>query len=650
MAGDQERLVVMLEARIRDFEKNMQKAAGSADRSYDRMRRGSRSATRQMERDMIRSTSRINRALASTSSKIGLFAKSFTLGAIGGGSVAGLVSTVRGVVSELSEMGKQMDRVGLSAKAFQELRFGFELAGVSQSDFVTGMEQFTKRIGEATMGTGRLAQTLKANGVEIRNNRGEIKSTEELLREYAELIRNAGSEQEMMTLATEAFGRGGASFVNALRNGEQGLRDMAKAADDAGGTIDEKLIRKAEELDDQWASMWRNFEINAKSSILNVVSAIERMGGWIDALERKLGQAGNSSFAKWLADKTGASDAIIVPGEGVYRPGDEFSPSARVAQAFKGQMQEADADLVAALKERYGKALGEASGGARRTVLPTTGAGGGGGGGRSRNAEAEAALRQAEAVQRLIDALQEELSLIGATDLERDVSNNLRRAGAAATDEQKAKIAALVTALHAEAEAQREATEAADMYREIAGGALSDLRSALSDGKLEWEELADVALNALDRIIDKILDELLDAMSQVGGSGAGGILGFLGSLFGGGSGFVPTPGAGLWADGTANTGGRRGEPRGIVHGQEAVIPLPSGGKVPVQISAPGSPAAANTNYAPTYNITVNGDGMSAKDIGREVASQISEYDRRVAPHTARKAVVTGRHYGMPGLG
>ena len=94
MAGDQERLVVMLEARIRDFEKNMQKAAGSADRSYDRMRRGSRSATRQMESDMVRSTSRVNRALASTSSQIGLFAKSFALGAIGGGSVAGLVSTV----------------------------------------------------------------------------------------------------------------------------------------------------------------------------------------------------------------------------------------------------------------------------------------------------------------------------------------------------------------------------------------------------------------------------------------------------------------------------------------------------------------------------------------------------------------------------
>ena len=64
--GDAERLVVLLEARIRDFEKNMAKADGTATRSYDRMRRGSRSATRQMEQDMARSTGRINQMIAST--------------------------------------------------------------------------------------------------------------------------------------------------------------------------------------------------------------------------------------------------------------------------------------------------------------------------------------------------------------------------------------------------------------------------------------------------------------------------------------------------------------------------------------------------------------------------------------------------------
>src|SRR5690606_16551791 len=113
-------------------------------------------------------------------------------------------------------------------------------------------------------------------------------------------------------------------------------------------------------------------------------------------------------------------------------------------------------------------------------------------------------------------------------------------------------------------------------------GVLGDLKSALDDGKLEWEELADVALNALDKIIDKLLDDLLDAIFQVGsasrGGGGGGILGFLGSLFGGGRSVDPWAGLRSF-DGGGSTGfgprvggvdGKGGFPA-ILHPNEVVI-------------------------------------------------------------------------------
>ena len=77
--GDAERLVVLLEARIRDFEKNMQKASGTAGKSYAGMRRDSKTATSRMESDMVRSTNSVNRVLSATSTKIGGFGKSLTL-------------------------------------------------------------------------------------------------------------------------------------------------------------------------------------------------------------------------------------------------------------------------------------------------------------------------------------------------------------------------------------------------------------------------------------------------------------------------------------------------------------------------------------------------------------------------------------------
>ena len=84
MADDAgERLVVMLEARIADFEKRMKQAERTGTRSYQQLAAGSSRATRNMEQDMLRSTAAINRSLAQTSTQIGSFAKAFAVGFVG---------------------------------------------------------------------------------------------------------------------------------------------------------------------------------------------------------------------------------------------------------------------------------------------------------------------------------------------------------------------------------------------------------------------------------------------------------------------------------------------------------------------------------------------------------------------------------------
>ena len=108
--------------------------------------------------------------------------------------------------------------------------------------------------------------------------------------------------------------------------------------------------------------------------------------------------------------------------------------------------------------------------------------------------------------------------------------------------------------------------DVAETGKSVLQGFISDLE----EGKSGAEALS----NALKKVADKLLDVGLDMLFGTGAQAGqpsffGTILGALG-----------------FASGTPNTGGTKGQARGIVHGQEAVIPLPNGGKVPVEVNVP----------------------------------------------------------------
>jgi len=169
---------------------------------------------------------------------------------------------------------------------------------------------------------------------------------------------------------------------------------------------------------------------------------------------------------------------------------------------------------------------------------------------RSANSEAKKYERERQAVSDLIDELKEELSLVGATETAKRSAAAIRQAGAAATDQEREAIASLITQIDAEQEARDRQIDTMDQYKDSVGSVLDDIRSAMDDGKITWDEWADIALNALDKVISRIQDDLLDAIFSVNkstsGGGGGGFLGSLFSgLFGGGTGgFAKLPAIG----------------------------------------------------------------------------------------------------------
>lgn len=306
----------------------------------------------------------------------------------------------------------------------------------------------------------------------------------------------------------------------------------------------------------------------------------------------------SSKLSGWAAS---ASDQKREALAGLYDDLEIAGPAAR--GTIQAQINELERDI-------YGNRGGPNSRGRKSVTAsapitiadyPTTGKtkkGRGGGTGAVKKTTDDAFQENLQTIRDRTAALQAERESLGATFFEqtkrqtaleleqqalKDVQDAARKKGEVdwqnvkLSPEQISAIDAVADAYARQADALRQASEMMDFQKDVLKGIFSDFRGALADGKLEWEELAQVALNALDKIIDKIEDDLIDAIFQANNAGGGG--GFLSSLFGGlfGGGFSSGvmanmgTGTGLWNDGGYTGPGGKFQPAGIVHKGEYVF-------------------------------------------------------------------------------
>lgn len=247
---------------------------------------------------------------------------------------------------------------------------------------------------------------------------------------------------------------------------------------------------------------------------------------------------------------------------------------------------------------------------------------------RGRGARAKAiseAEREKKAVVDLIEQLEFEQRMIGATDAERAEANALRRAGAAATEEQKARISELVEATYAEREAMKASKEAMEDLRAVGRDVLEGMVSDLRAGK----SAADIFANALGRIADKLMSSAFDGLF-----GGGSLLGNLaGRLVGGVAGADPWggmrapsyDGGGFTGSGSRSGGidGKGGFPA-ILHPNETIIDHTKGG---------GGGKSVNINL----NLSVSGVG------DKELLSRVDS-----AAEKAVRRGISGYDHALPG--
>jgi len=257
--GADERLIVMLEARIAEFEKRMSRAERSGTGSYNRLRNGSRSATRQMEADMVRSTGRINQALATTGTKIGAFGKAFAGGLIGGAvatGVAMLTTELNMTVKAIAQIGDEAKRAGLGVEAFQEWKYVADQNRIGLDAVVDGFKELNLRADEwITTGGGSAAEAFQRLGFSAAELKKQLEDPSALMLEIIGRMEGLDKAAQIR-IADELFGgTGGERFVELLDKGEKGITAQIDRARELGIVMDSDMIAKAADLDAKFSEV-----------------------------------------------------------------------------------------------------------------------------------------------------------------------------------------------------------------------------------------------------------------------------------------------------------------------------------------------------------------------------------------------------------
>lgn len=153
------------------------------------------------------------------------------------------------------QVAKTADKLGVGVEALQELRFAAERSGVAADTFDMALQRFTRRAAEAAEGTGEAKDALAQLGIQLRDQDGSLRNSEELLGDVADAFRRIEDPAERVRLAFKLFDSEGVAMVNMLRDGNSAIEEMRGRFRELGLGMTEETARASEQLVDQMAEL-----------------------------------------------------------------------------------------------------------------------------------------------------------------------------------------------------------------------------------------------------------------------------------------------------------------------------------------------------------------------------------------------------------
>lgn len=190
---------------------------------------------------------RFEKDLESTKAGLGRFNKTFA--AIGGGlTVGALVGKFKSTAAELDKMAKSAQKIGIDPEKLSALQFAGEQTGVAVDTVSMALMKMSIRAAEAAKGGGEAVNVLKELKINA-NDFAKLKPDQQFMK-IVGAMQGMTSHSDKLRIAVKLFEEEGAAMVNMINQGEAGLRNLERQAQQLGRTMSGEDLAKVEAFND----------------------------------------------------------------------------------------------------------------------------------------------------------------------------------------------------------------------------------------------------------------------------------------------------------------------------------------------------------------------------------------------------------------
>lgn len=232
----------------------------------------------------------------------------------------------RDAVRDFDALAKRARTLGLSTDLFQSLQLAAEEQGVAQEKLNIGLQTFVTRSGEAANATGTFHSKLKQANPALLEQFQAASTGEDRLRLLAEAVRDLDSAEERAALTAAAFGEGNVDLVRILADTGESIDDLIRRAKDLGVVVEEQMLKRAEEMENQFGVAARVIDLNLKQAFVDLapilISTLElfaemaKATRYLTDLFREMENRSTATLETHLADLSARRDALRQDLEG----------------------------------------------------------------------------------------------------------------------------------------------------------------------------------------------------------------------------------------------------------------------------------------------------------------------------------------------